>query len=179
MHHRFGHARLSTLPCLQLQVEGSRTVFVAGLDPGNTPANPAWPFRNLLLLVATRWQLQSVTVVAFRSRGARLSTERSLAFEVDLPDISTGAANDLALRLWHRQQSVCTHHLHSCWNFHWADATINHVKSALYPGGRVRFSTPPVAFTWYCHPEAQSWQCNAKPECDFCIAVDTLLQVDT
>uniref|UniRef100_A0A8C1ZKL4 Ubiquitin-like modifier-activating enzyme ATG7 n=1 Tax=Cyprinus carpio TaxID=7962 RepID=A0A8C1ZKL4_CYPCA len=72
-----------------------KKITVCVYDPCTLPQHPAWPLRNVLVLLAKQWgsQLDVLEVLCFRDRtlqGSR-SIQHSIIFRVKLPDLTASA----------------------------------------------------------------------------------------
>ncbi|KAF2862959.1 E1-like protein-activating [Piedraia hortae CBS 480.64] len=57
--------------------------FVCFADPSTYPANPAWPLRNLLVLVRQKWKLDKVQVLCYRDVHVRREHPTSLILQLE------------------------------------------------------------------------------------------------
>ncbi|MCJ1352380.1 MAG: Autophagy protein 7 [Icmadophila ericetorum] len=58
--------------------------FVCFADPSTFPEYPGWMLRNLLVLVRTRWKLETVQILCYREVHARRHESRSIIFDLKL-----------------------------------------------------------------------------------------------
>ena len=59
--------------------------FICFADPSTYPSNPAWPLRNLLVLVKHRWHLQDIQVLCYRDKHSSREHSNSLLLHLTLP----------------------------------------------------------------------------------------------
>lgn len=75
--------------------------FICFADPSNYPENPAWPLRNLLVLIKHRWQLQNVQILCYRDKHSTREHPNSVVLHLtsdrddNIPENSTLNASNL------------------------------------------------------------------------------------
>ncbi|KAL2159715.1 hypothetical protein VTH06DRAFT_2284 [Thermothelomyces fergusii] len=57
--------------------------YVAFVDPSNYPESPAWPLRNLLVLIRQRYRLNRVQILCYRDTQARRHEARSIILSLE------------------------------------------------------------------------------------------------
>lgn len=60
--------------------------YVSFVDPSTYAESPAWPIRNLLLLVRYRYKLRSVQIMCYRDFHARRHEARSIVIDFKVPE---------------------------------------------------------------------------------------------